>query len=151
MSRPSRVLAHVSLICRLAPCLTRTLRHASAPVSAERSFGIIAGFPIAIQVLFVWGPRASKIGGATATTFHTLAWLGTFMAVAYTVNWGSAEGGHNQNVDQVRTERRGGRCGGAHLQGEYGASCVALSVSKEVQSSLGAQSQPSLSHEWAPQ
>ena len=53
----------------------------------------------------MWGPRAAKLRNITAKSFAGLVWLYFALAVGYAINWGTAEGGHVQSVDQVRAMR----------------------------------------------
>jgi len=62
--------------------------------------GLVVALPIFAQTWFVWAARANKLGAATRSAFYTIASLGSILAIGYAVNWGTAEGGQHQTVDQ---------------------------------------------------
>jgi len=64
------------------------------------TFGVVAAVPVAYQVLFVWAARAASAPAATARIYSFLAWFSFVIAIGYTVNWGTAEGGLVESTDQ---------------------------------------------------
>jgi len=63
-------------------------------------FGVVAALPVAGLVLLTWSSRVVSAPAATKSVFTTLAWLEFVIAVGYAVNWGTAEGGKVQTIDQ---------------------------------------------------
>jgi len=64
------------------------------------AFGVCTSLPVFSMVLFTWMARASHLSPATKSCYNTVAWLTAILGLGYVINWGTAEGGKVQSIDQ---------------------------------------------------
>jgi len=88
---------HTILVASLFAAAISSGYNATWPIFV---FGVVASLPIYYTVLVTWMGRASTLSKSVRGLYMFVAYFGAILGLGYTVNWGTAEGGKVQSLDQ---------------------------------------------------